>query len=149
MPCSHEGDKYYSIITGPKVSSTDWSRDQVNDFREVEVYEFTDMMDWTCTDGDDNGSITINASNVGMTWTLETYRGSGLSTYMVSSSSRMFADDTRTTPIEDGETSNNSYAQVRCTITRDFVSFTEPRVWQDTGYSRIDSTVRKAGGYYY
>lgn len=28
------------------------------------------------------------------------------------------------------------------------MNFTEPQMWQDTGYSRIDSTVRKIGGYY-
>ncbi len=38
---------------------------------------------------------------------------------------------------------------MRYAITRDFVNFTEPQMWQDTGYSRIDSTVRKIGGYYY
>ena len=61
----------------------------------------------------------------------------------------MFTDDTRTTPVKNDKTGNSSYAQVRYAITRDFVNFTEPQMWQDTGYSRIDSTVRKIGGYYY
>ncbi len=38
---------------------------------------------------------------------------------------------------------------MRYAITRDFVNFTEPQMWQDTGYSRIDSTVRKIGDMYY
>ena len=52
-------------------------------------------------------------------------------------------------PVKNDKTGNSSYAQVRYAITRDFVNFTEPQMWQDTGYSRIDSTVRKIGGYYY
>ena len=65
---SHEGDKYYLIATDLKVSSMGWSQNQVNGSRKVEVYESTDMMNWTRTNGDGNGGITINTPNAGMTW---------------------------------------------------------------------------------
>ena len=84
-----------------------------------------------------------------MTWAPEAYWDDDLNAYVVFFSSRMFTDDTRTTPVKNDKTGNSSYAQVRYAITRDFVNFTEPQMWQDTGYSRIDSTVRKIGGYYY
>lgn len=146
---SHEGDKYYLIATDLKVSSMGWSQNQVNGSRKVEVYESTDMMNWTRTNGDGNGGITINTPNAGMTWAPEAYWDDDLNAYVVFFSSRMFTDDTRTTPVKNDKTGNSSYAQVRYAITRDFVNFTEPQMWQDTGYSRIDSTVRKIGGYYY
>ena len=95
------------------------------------------------------GGITINTPNAGMTWAPEAYWDDDLNAYVVFFSSRMFTDDTRTTPVKNDKTGNSSYAQVRYAITRDFVNFTEPQMWQDTGYSRIDSTVRKIGGYYY
>ena len=46
---SKEGDKYYLIATDLKVSSMGWSQNQVNGSRKVEVYESTDMMNWTRT----------------------------------------------------------------------------------------------------
>ena len=70
-----------------------------------------------------------------------------LNSYVVFFSSRMFTDDTRAIAVKN-ET-NGAYPSLRYAITRDFVNFTEPQMWQDTGYSRIDSTVRKIGGYYY
>ena len=48
-----------------------WSQNQVNGSRKVEVYESTDMMNWTRTNGDGNGGITINTPNAGMTWAPE------------------------------------------------------------------------------
>lgn len=146
---SHEGDKYYLIATDLKVSSMGWSQNQQYGSHKVEVYESTDMMNWTRTNGDGNGGITINSPNAGMTWAPEAYWDDDLNAYVVFFSSRMYTDDTRTTPVKNETTGRSSYAQVRYSITRDFVNFTEPQTWQDTGYSRIDSTVRKIGGYYY
>ena len=60
---SHEGDKYYLIATDLKVSSMGWSQNQVNGSRKVEIYESTDMMNWTRTNGDGNGGITINTDS--------------------------------------------------------------------------------------
>ena len=92
---SHEGDKYYLIATDLKVSSMGWSQNQVNGSRKVEVYESTDMMNWTRTNGDGNGGITINTPNAGMTWAPEAYWDDDLNAYVVFFSSRMFTDDTR------------------------------------------------------
>ncbi|WP_306345420.1 immunoglobulin-like domain-containing protein [Bifidobacterium aesculapii] len=146
---SHEGDKYYLIATDLKVSSMGWSQNQQYGSHKVEVYESTDMMNWTRTNGDGNGGITINSPNAGMTWAPEAYWDDDLNAYVVFFSSRMYTDETRKTPVKNETTGRSSYAQVRYSITRDFVNFTEPQTWQDTGYSRIDSTVRKIGGYYY
>ena len=110
---SHEGDKYYLIATDLKVSSMGWSQNQVNGSRKVEVYESTDMMNWTRTNGDGNGGITINTPNAGMTWAPEAYWDDDLNAYVVFFSSRMFTDDTRTTPVKNDKTGNSSYAQVR------------------------------------
>ncbi len=95
------------------------------------------MMNWTRTNGDGNGGITINTPNAGMTWAPEAYWDDDLNAYVVFFSSRMFTDDTHITPVKNDKTGNSSYAQVRYAITRDFVNFTEPQMWQDTGYCAL------------
>lgn len=146
---SHGGDKYYLIATDLKVSAQGWGQNQQFGSRKIEAYESTDLVHWTRTNGDGNGGITVNSPEAGMTWAPEAYWDDSLQSYIVFFSSRMFTDETRTTPTTNATTGRSSYAQVRFSLTRDFVHYTEPQTWQDTGYSRIDSTVMKIGKYYY
>ena len=146
---SHGGDKYYLIATDLKVSAQGWGQNQQFGSRKIEAYESTDLVHWTRTNGDGNGGITVNSPDAGMTWAPEAYWDDSLQSYIVFFSSRMFTDETRTTPTTNATTGKSSYAQVRFSLTRDFVHYTEPQTWQDTGYSRIDSTVMKIGKYYY
>ena len=148
---SHDGDKYYMIATDLKVYApgAGWGNVQTHGSTKVEVYESKDLMNWTRTNGDGNGGITINDEYAGMTWAPEAYWDDDLNAYVVFFSSRMYNDEAHTDPYKNPETGHSSYAQVRYAITRDFVNFTEPQKWQDTGYSRIDSTVMKIGSYYY
>ena len=55
------------------------------------------------------GGITINTPNAGMTWAPEAYWDDDLNAYVVFFSSRMFTDDTRTTPVKNDKTGNSSY----------------------------------------
>ena len=148
---SHDGDKYYMIATDLKVyaAGAGWGNVQTHGSTKVEVYESKDLMNWTRTNGDGNGGIIINDEYAGMTWAPEAYWDDDLNAYVVFFSSRMYNDKEHTDPVKNSTTGNSSYAQVRYAITRDFVNFTAPQKWQDTGYARIDSTVMKIGEYYY
>ncbi|MFD0704419.1 immunoglobulin-like domain-containing protein [Alloscardovia venturai] len=146
---SHFGDTYYMIATDLKVSRQGWGENQQFGSLKIEAWQSNDMVNWTRTNaagGSDTG-ITINSPNQGMTWAPEAAWDDSLGAYVVFFSSRAYTDDTRETPIAG----KNGYAYniVRYAITRDFKTFTAPTDWEDTGYSRIDSTVFKIGDYYY
>lgn len=146
---SHDGDKYYMIATDLKVSAQGWGENQQYGSLKIEAWESTDMVNWTRTNAEDGDTgIKINADNAGMTWAPEAFWDDSLNAYVVFFSTREYTDDTRSeavTGIKGG-----AYNEVHYVITRDFRTFTAPPVqWQDTGYSRIDSTVFKIGDYYY
>ncbi|WP_241245758.1 immunoglobulin-like domain-containing protein [Microbacterium sp. 4R-513] len=140
---SKDGDKYYMVATDLCIScGTGWGPAQSNGSLKIEVWESTDLVSWTRTNGANTG-ITINQPEAGMTWAPEAYWDDALQSYVVFFSSRMYADAAHTN-------SDKLYARVYYVLTRDFRTFTYPPTsWQDTGYARIDSTVTKIGDYYY
>lgn len=140
---SHDGDKYYMVATDLCIScGTGWGPAQSAGSLKIEVWESTDMVDWTRTNGENTG-ITINQPEAGMTWAPEAYWDDALQSYVVFFASRKYSDASHTN-------SDNLYARMFYVTTRDFKTFTyPPATWQDTGYARIDSTVTKIGDYYY
>lgn len=140
---SHNGDKYYMVATDLCIScGTGWGDAQSKGSLKIEVWESTDLVQWTRTNGADTG-ITVNQPAAGMTWAPEAYWDDALQSYVVFFSSRLYSDATKTN-------SDKLYARVFSVITRDFRTFTAPpATWQDTGYARIDSTITKIGDYYY
>ncbi|ACU83992.1 hypothetical protein Bfae_01100 [Brachybacterium faecium DSM 4810] len=140
---SHEGDKYYMIATDLCIGcGTDWGDAQSNGSLKVNVWESTDMVHWERTNGDDNGAITVNQPEAGMTWAPEAYWDDDLQSYVLFFASRLYDDV--------DHTSGEGHAQMFAVLTRDFTTFTAPpSSWQDTGHARIDSTVQKIGDYYY
>ena len=140
---SKDGDKYYMVATDLCIScGTGWGPAQSNGSLKIEVWESTDLVKWSRTNGANEG-ITINQPEAGMTWAPEAYWDDALQSYVVHFSSRLYADASHTN-------SNNLHARVFYVLTRDFKTFTYPPTeWQNTGYARIDSTVQKIGDYYY
>ncbi len=139
---SHDGDEYYMIATDLCIScGTGWGPAQSAGSLKIEVWESTDMVEWTRTNGENTG-ITINQPEAGMTWAPEAYWDDDLQSYVVFFASRLYSDASHTN-------TDNLYAQMFYVTTRDFQTFTEPVSWQNTGYARIDSTVTKIGDYYY
>ncbi|QHC57331.1 immunoglobulin-like domain-containing protein [Rathayibacter sp. VKM Ac-2760] len=140
---SHNGDKYYMVATDLCIScGTSWGDAQSKGSLKIEVWESTDLVKWTRTNGVDTG-ITVNQPAAGMTWAPEAYWDDALQSYVVFFSSRLYSDATKTN-------SDKLYSRVFSVITRDFRTFTQPpATWQDTGYARIDSTITKIGDYYY
>ncbi|WP_193755250.1 immunoglobulin-like domain-containing protein [Microbacterium testaceum] len=145
---SHDGDKYYMVATDLDTSSGNWDGFQTNGSIKLEVYESPDMVNWTRTNGDGDGGITVNTPTAGMSWAPEAFWDDALQSYVVFFSSRIYQDETRTNPVRGKY--NDSYNQVMAVITRDFRTFSYPPIaWQNTGYSRIDSSVFQIGDYYY
>ncbi|MET4156937.1 immunoglobulin-like domain-containing protein [Agromyces sp. PvR057] len=140
---SHDGDKYYMVATDLCIScGTGWGPAQSEGSLKIEVWESTDLVHWTRTNGQNTG-ITINQPAAGMTWAPEAYWDDELQSYVVFFASRLYSDASHTN-------SDKLYARMFQVLTRDFKTFTSPPAsWQDTGYARIDSTVTKIDDYYY
>lgn len=140
---SHDGDKYYMVATDLCIScGTGWGPAQSDGSLKIEVWESTDLVHWTRTNGENSG-IVVNQPAAGMTWAPEAYWDDDLQSYVVFFASRLYADAAHTN-------SDKLYARMFAVVTRDFRTFTAPPTsWQDTGYARIDSTVTKIGDYYY
>jgi hypothetical protein len=140
---SKDGDKYYMVATDLCIScGTGWGPAQSAGSLKIEVWESTDLVSWTRTNGVNQG-ITVNQPEAGMTWAPEAYWDDALQSYVVHFSSRLYKDASHTN-------NDNLHARVFYVLTRDFKTFTYPPTeWQNTGYARIDSTVQKIGDYYY
>ena len=140
---SKDGDKYYMVATDLCIGcGTGWGPAQSDGSLKIEVWESTDLVAWSRTNGENTG-ITVNQPAAGMTWAPEAYWDDALQSYVVFFASRLYSDASHTN-------SDNLYARMFAVLTRDFRTFTAPpATWQDTGYARIDSTVTKIGDYYY
>ncbi|MDW4907236.1 family 43 glycosylhydrolase, partial [Streptomyces sp. ADMS] len=80
--------------------------------------------------------------SAGNTWAPEAYYDEQLGSYVVFWASKLYADD------DPGHT-GSTYNKMMYATTKDFRTFSEPKVWNDPGYSVIDSTVAEHNGTYY
>lgn len=147
---SHGGDKYYLMSTDLDTNAHggDWGYFGSRGSLKLEVYESSDLVHWSRTNGDGNGGITVNAPTAGMTWAPESTWDDSLQAYVVYFSSTEFTDSSRNTAVAGKN--GYGYTQVFAVVTRDFKTFSYPPAhWQNTGYSRIDSHVFQIGDYYY
>lgn len=135
-------DRYYMVATDLCIGcSWDWAGAQQWGSLKIHVYESEDLVNWTPTSGDEPG-ITVNQPLAGMTWAPEVYWDNDLESYVVFFASRMYEDA--------DHTKTDGHAQMFYVLTRDFKHFTyPPEQWQDTGHSRIDSTVMNIDDEYY
>ncbi|WP_265520497.1 family 43 glycosylhydrolase [Oerskovia flava] len=135
---SPEGDKFYQIATDLKVhGSWDWDGFQRRGSKSIMVWESTDLVNWT-----DQRLVQVSPENAGNTWAPEAYYDETIGAYVVFWASKLYAED-------DPNHTGNTYNRMMYSTTRDFVTFTDPQVWVDPGYSVIDSTVMLHDGEYY
>jgi hypothetical protein len=141
---SVEGDTFYLIATDLSIGRNgDWGRAQTDGSQYIEIWESTDLVNWS-----EQRHVKVSPDSAGMTWAPEAYYDDDLEAYVVFWASRMFTDDTRTTCLTTASGSG-CYARMMYATTKDFVTFSDPQIWQDTGSARIDSTVLKDGEHYY
>jgi large repetitive protein len=134
---SPEGDKFYLIATDLSIGSgTSWDTSQRQGSRYLEVWESHDLVNWSA-----QRHVLVSPETAGNTWAPEAYYDEGLGAYVVFWASKLYAEN------DPGHT-GSTYNRMLYATTRDFVTFSEPQIWQD-GKSRIDSTVTLHDGVYY
>ncbi|WAU80443.1 family 43 glycosylhydrolase [Streptomyces sp. Qhu-G9] len=137
---SPEGDKFYMIATDLRMyrnSSGSWDDVQRRGSKSIMVWESTDLVHWT-----DQRLVKVSPDSAGNTWAPEAYWDDRLGEFVVFWASKLYADD-------DPDHTGSTYNRMMFATTKDFRTFSEPKVWDDPGYSVIDSTVVKHKGTYY
>lgn len=135
---SPEGDRFFLIATDLSIGRNgDWDRAQRQGSRYLEIWESTDLKNWS-----EQRHVLVSPPTAGNTWAPEAYWDEDLQQYVVFWASKLYAED------DPGHT-GGTYNRMLYATTRDFVTFSEAKVWQDIGSSRIDSTVIKEGETYY
>ncbi|GFJ89341.1 family 43 glycosylhydrolase [Phytohabitans rumicis] len=135
---SPEGDKFYQIATDLRIyGNGNWDAAQRTGSKSIMVWESTDLVHWT-----DQRLVQVSPDTAGNTWAPEAYYDKGLGAYVVFWASKLYAED-------DPSHTGNTYNKMLYATTRDFHTFSEPKVWVDPGYSVIDSTMVEHNGTYY
>jgi hypothetical protein len=132
------GDKFFLIATDLSIGGgTSWDEAQRHGSRHLEVWESTDLVAWS-----PQRHVLVSPPTAGNTWAPEAYWDDALGQYVVFWASKLYAES-------DPDHTGDSYNRMLYATTSDFVTFSAPRIWQDRGASRIDSTVIKDGGTYH
>ncbi|HEX8346253.1 MAG TPA: Ig-like domain-containing protein, partial [Actinoplanes sp.] len=135
---SPEGDKFYQIATDLRIyGNGNWDAAQRTGSKSIMVWESTDLITWT-----DQRLVKVSPDTAGNTWAPEAFYDEGLGAYVVFWASKIYAEN-------DPEHRGNTYNKMMYATTRDFHTFTAPKVWNDPGYSVIDSTIVKHDGVYH
>ncbi|MEU5075436.1 family 43 glycosylhydrolase [Streptomyces asoensis] len=133
---SPEGDKFYQIATDLRIyGNGDWDAAQRTGSKSIMVWESTDLVHWT-----DQRLVQVSPDSAGNTWAPEAYYDSDLGEYVVFWASKLY---------DNASHSGDTYNRMMYATTRDFYTFSEPKVWIDRGYSVIDSTVIQHDGTYF
>jgi hypothetical protein len=137
---SPKGDKFYLIATDLRMyqnSSGSWDYVQRHGSTSIMIWESTDLVHWT-----DRRRVKVAPDNAGNAWAPEAYWDESLGEYVVFWASKLYADN-------DPNHTGDSYNRMMYATTKDFRTFSAPKVWDDPGYSVIDSTVVKYKNTYY
>ncbi|WP_215453949.1 family 43 glycosylhydrolase [Streptomyces sp. ATCC 21386] len=133
---SPEGDKFYQIATDLKIyGNGDWDASQRTGSKSIMVWESTDLVNWT-----NQRLVKVSPDSAGNTWAPEAYYDEERGEYVVFWASKLYDNEAH---------SGDTYNRMMYATTRDFYTFSEPKVWIDRGYSVIDSTVIRHDGEYF
>ncbi|GEC10379.1 hypothetical protein SSP24_80340 [Streptomyces spinoverrucosus] len=135
---SPEGDKFYLVATDLKINGgKGWGYEMRFGSQYLEVWESTDLVHWS-----EQRHVKVSGDQAGMTWAPEATWDPKLGAYVVYWASNLYA-------AEDTEHTGPTYPRMMYATTRDFRTFSEPKVWNDPGGGVIDSTVARDGDWYY
>ncbi|RPF31289.1 family 43 glycosylhydrolase [Streptomyces sp. TLI_185] len=133
---SPEGDKFYQIATDLRIyGNGDWDAAQRTGSKSIMIWESTDLVHWT-----NQRLVKISPDSAGNTWAPEAFYDAKRGEYVVFWASKLY---------DNAEHSGDTYNRMMYATTRDFYTFSEPKVWIDRGYSVIDSTMIQHDGTYY
>ncbi len=132
---SPDGDTFYMIATD--LNWYDQGGYNINDTQYIEVFESNDLVNWT-----PQRHVKVAPDDAGNAFAPESLWVEEIDAYAVFWAQSLWSDPTnRTGP---------GNAQMWYNITRDFQTFSEPKVWQNPApQSRIDTTAIKVGDQYY
>ncbi len=142
---SHEGDRFYMLATDLNAYRTGLDGSQVFGSRYMEVWESTDLVTWSA-----QRHVLVSDAEAGNTWAPEAFYDERRGEYVVYWASNLYPSGSTDVPRDPGST----YNRMMYATTRDFVTFSAPRVWIDEqqpgwGNGTIDSTVMKEDGWLY
>ncbi|MFC6605023.1 Ig-like domain-containing protein [Ectobacillus funiculus] len=112
-----------------------WDRSQRTGSRSIMVWESTDLINWS-----NQRMVEVSPKEAGNTWAPEISYDETTGEYIVFWASKLYDND---------EHSGATYNKMMYSKTRDFYTFTEPKVYMDYGYSVIDTTMIKHDGKVY
>ncbi|WP_449528523.1 immunoglobulin-like domain-containing protein [Galactobacter valiniphilus] len=136
---SPEGDTFYLIATDLSIGGgTSWNDSQRSGSKYLEVWESHDLVNWS-----EQRHVKVSPDNAGNTWAPEAYWDATRGEYVVFWASKLYGSD------DPDHTKTSPPNTMMFATTRDFRTFSEAKPWQDTGTSRIDSTVIEEDGTYY
>ncbi|MCH6231173.1 family 43 glycosylhydrolase [Microbacterium sp. CFH 31415] len=137
-----EGDRFYLIATDLSIGRNgSWDRALDQGSAHLEIWQSTDLRTWS-----QQRHVKVSGPNASMTWAPEAYWDAAAGEFVVYWSSRVYLDGTR--PYDKAGTPNSTYSKVMYATTRDFVTFSPAKVWEDAG-DRIDSTMIEDDGTFY
>lgn len=135
---SPRGDRFYLLATDLRIHGNgDWDAAQRFGSKYIEVWESTDLVHWSA-----QRHVRVSPDTAGNTWAPEAYWDRTINAYVVFWASKLYAAD-------DPDHTGDTYNRMLYATTRDFRTFSAPKVWLDPGYSVIDSTVIEHKGWYY
>ncbi|MXG91415.1 immunoglobulin-like domain-containing protein [Nocardioides flavescens] len=143
---SHEGDRFFLLATDLKIDGrggNGFATAQENGSKSLMVWESTDLVTWSA-----QREVKVSSDFAGNTWAPEAYYDEAAGEYVVYWASALYP-----TPATGEHAIGNSYQRMVYVTTRDFTTFSEPRIWIDvsrgSGRGMIDATVVRDGGTFY
>ncbi|OLS33403.1 family 43 glycosylhydrolase [Bacillus sp. MRMR6] len=133
---SPEGDKFYQIATDLRIASgKGWGAAQNAGSKSIIIWESTDLVNWS-----EPRMAEVGLLNAGCVWAPEAVYDEKTGEYIVFWASRLI-----------DENGNLSYQDVYYSKTRDFYTFTEPKIFIDRPGNThiIDTTIIEHNGTYY
>lgn len=142
---SPEGDRFYMIATDLNTSITDIPQSQEFGSRYIEVWESTDLVNWS-----EQRHVLVGSEDSGNVWAPEAFYDPEAGHYVVFWASNLWPSTDPSAP----RNHLDSYNRMMYSTTRDFRTFTEPQMWIDEqqtglGNGTIDSTVVEEDGWLY
>ncbi|WP_110930153.1 immunoglobulin-like domain-containing protein [Paenibacillus bouchesdurhonensis] len=131
---SPEGDKFYMLATDLKMGeSTNFDQAQITGSHYMMVWESDDLVNWS-----EQRMVEVAPKKGGNTWAPEAFYDKNTGDYVVFWASSMKVEDTY------GKYPNGrpagQYNVMYYATTRDFHTFSEPKVFIDEGFPTIDTT---------
>ncbi|WP_230193086.1 immunoglobulin-like domain-containing protein [Paenibacillus sp. CECT 9249] len=140
---SPEGDQFYLLATDLKMGeSTNFDQAQITGSHSIMIWESDDLVNWS-----EQRMVEVAPKKGGNTWAPEAFYDENTGDYVVFWASSMKVEDTY------GKYPNGrpvgQYNVMYYATTRDFYTFSEPKVYTDEAFPTIDTTMIEHNGTLY